>query len=119
MPLEFKPKTEEELKDILNFPEGGYRFVVVNAEDVIGRNNEPAIRVTMRIYDAENKFIRLTEYLKASSLFRLLHFCQSIGMENQYKNGKLDKEQIIGKEGYAYIVVENGNNKIRKYLVKK
>ena len=50
MPLEFQPKTEEELKTFVLLPEGEYDFDVIGAEEQTSKSGNAMIKLTLKVY---------------------------------------------------------------------
>lgn len=113
----FKPLSDEEINAINNrdlLPDGLYPFSVKSAELHHSEQGNVSFKVTLLVYYAEKNEKRyVTDYLSTSEvmMFKLKHFCESIGIENKYKEGNISGIDCIDREGVVKIGTQKGGAK--------
>jgi hypothetical protein len=121
----FEPKTEEELTDLLEDGDGD--FEVITAEAQTSKNQNPMIKLSLKVWDkkGDQKFVYDYLILNGSkfSIRKIKHFCDSCGMEEFYKAGKFSAKDCVGRSGKCVIGIEKGTveypndkNVIRSYV---
>lgn len=113
--LQFQPKNENELFDLL--PEGVYQFKVVEAcPHTSQTTGNQSIKLVLDVGGKELKC-----YLSVNYLFLLKHFCDTVGLEEAYQQGILSADLCKNKHGLCKVVVEDpapGTNYFPKNVVK-
>lgn len=112
MSFSFNPLSDEQIIALSNqnlLPDGDYDFEVVNAVSSYSDAGNAMIKVTLSVKCGKEARI-ITDYLVASEkmMFKLKHFCESIGLENEYKSGNFLVSGCITRVGRAKIVLEKG-----------
>lgn len=122
MPMKFTPKSEKEINDERLLPEGEYSFEVSGAEAAQSKKGNDMIVLTVRVYKPDGSFVLVTDYLLEAMLYKLLHFCQAVGLEEKYNQGILDANDCIGKTGVLKLKIDPegdypAKNSIKDYVV--
>lgn len=122
--MTFTPKTEAQLRERSLWPEGSYDFRVAEATECQSKAGNDQIKLKLVIYKGEaTRFVY--DYLQASLEYKLRHFCEATGLLAKYDSGRLNADDMVGREGIAQIKVEpaSGNyeakNAVKDYVVKK
>ena len=107
--MQFKPKSEEEVRRI--FEKGEYQFKVTDAIERNSAKGNPMIELTLEIYHSTitGKTNIVKCFLMTSEPnfeFLIRHFCYSVGLIQSYESGNLIASTLIGKYGYALIGIE-------------
>jgi hypothetical protein len=104
--MQFKAKTEEELKAELVMPEGEYDFEVIEAADTVSKKGNDMITVKLKVFAPDGGFRLVTDYLMEKMAFKLRHFCETTGMIDRYDAGDLMARHCEGRTGRVLIQVE-------------
>lgn len=100
--LQFEPKKEEELTDLLEKGEGNYEVIDATRKDSKSNGN-PMIELKLKVWDKAGNQGFIYDYLMLTaskfSMRKIRHFCYSCGLENMYDSGKLNATDCIGKSG--------------------
>jgi hypothetical protein len=125
--MQFKPKTEQELKDELALnllPKGDYDFEVLDATDTLSKAGNEMIKLKLRVYDKQGKGVIVFDYLLESMAYKFKHFCDTVGLSSQYEAGKVIGEECIGKAGVLEIIIQEDKtgqygprNSVKDYVV--
>lgn len=111
--FEFSPKTDAEIEAIKNqglLTDGVYSFVVKEVEPGVSQSNNQMLKVKLGVLDNAGNERNLIDYLVATDkmIFKLKHFCESIGIEDKYSQGKFSPSDCINRCGRAKIGVQKG-----------
>jgi hypothetical protein len=103
--LEFEPKSEQELLNLLS--EGEYDFHVQSAENWVSHSSgNKSIKLTLYLYTPDGRqFVNYT-YLSQNYLLLVKHFCEATDLEQYYNSGKLTPELCIGKKGRCKVIIK-------------
>lgn len=124
--LTFKPKTDDEIQREMLIPEGEYNFEVSKAIEKISKAGNPMIELTIKIWDHEGKEKTIYDYLmtgKPAYLYKIKHFCYSIGKGDLYENGKISDVELMGGSGKLILVIRDSKdnypprNAVKDYIV--
>jgi hypothetical protein len=123
MTFNFHPKTDEEIERMHLLPDGTYRFTVRNALETVSKEKgNPMVRVDLEIYGHDGGSSLMSDYLVASDkmAWKIKHFCDTLGLLEQYQKGNLEAQNLIRLEGYAQVVTEKrseypARNKVKDY----
>lgn len=122
--MTFTPKTEAQLREQGLWPEGSYDFRVAEATECQSKAGNDQIKLKLVIYKGEDtRFVY--DYLTASMEYKLRHFCEATGLLAKYDSGRLNADDMVGREGIVQIRIEpaSGNyeakNAVKDYVVKK
>ena len=107
--MQFKPKSEEEVKRI--FSKGEYAFKVIDAIERDSSKGNPMIELNLEIYHStitgKTNLVRCFLMTSEPNFeFLIRHFCYSIGMSESYESGNLIASTLVGKFGTALIGIE-------------
>jgi len=119
--MEFKPKSEEEVKKGSCMPAGEYDFEVLEASDAISKKGSAMIKIHIGLYDGPEIAWRVFDYLLPQMEAKLRHFCDSTGLLSKYESGTLTAADCKGRAGKVQIVVEQSEqygaqNKVKDYV---
>lgn len=122
MTFNFKPKTDEEIERMNLLSDGAYRFTVRNAVETVSKSGNPMVRLDLEIYGHDGGSTFITDYMVSSEkmAWKIKHFCETLGLLEQYQKGMLDTPNLIRSEGYAQVVTEKrseypARNKVKDY----
>lgn len=126
MSMQFKPKTEKEIKEAALAPEGEYDFEVLGAEDTASKKTgAPMIKVTLGLYSGESIRWRVTDYLLAAMEAKLRHFCDGVGLLSKYEFGSLCAADCLGRSGKLKLSIKQDKtgtypdqNAVKDYIVR-
>lgn len=128
--MQFKPKTEKELKEAMLWPAGEYDFEIVKAESATSGPNSkspgtPYIKLIARIFNNEGGERMLNALLHPNMEYQLYQFCNETGLADKYESGQLTPLDCEGKAGKVEIKVtpENGSfpakNEVKRWGLKE
>jgi hypothetical protein len=122
--MNFKAKTEDQIREEMLLPEGEYGFEVISSQDKISKNGNAMIAVELGVFNKDGGMRKVKDYLLASFAFKLRHFCDCVGLLPQYQSGSLCAEDCQGRTGTCKVVVKaaEGNyppkNEIKDYVIR-
>jgi hypothetical protein len=98
---------------------GTYDFTVVEAEDTIyeQNDNEPQIKVLLRIYYGEDNTILLNQWL--SSTVKVYRLKQFLGLQEDWEAEEVDPADLFGLSGKLELTVYEDRNKVKRNGVGK
>jgi hypothetical protein len=105
--MQFKPKTEDEIQRENLLEEGAYPFQVVEAAEGKSKKGNDMITVKLRLYRPSGGECFVFDYLLEAMAFKLLHFCEEVGLADKYEAGTLTDEDCVGKEGMVMIGIQD------------
>lgn len=108
--MKFAPKTEKEIAEANNIPNGDYPFEVINAVDTKSKSDNDMIKLTLRVYVGEQSR-QIDDYLLEAMPGKLFQFCSYTGLAQQYQDGTLKAEDCLGKSGFLTIGNQKGKAK--------
>ena len=113
MAMQFKPKTENEIREAQLWPKGEYDFRVTKAERAVGgeQSKNPGveyIKLTIQIYNdgGMSRFVNGVLHPKMDAQLR--HFCEVGKMLDKYEQGTLEAEDCLGVDGRVKIKIREG-----------
>jgi hypothetical protein len=111
--LNYDPKPEEELIDLLEIGDGD--FEVVEATEKHSKSNgNPMIELKLKAWDSKGQEGFMYDYLMLTgnnfSLRKIRHFCYSCGLDALYEQGRLSALDCTGKSGKLKIDFKKGEN---------
>lgn len=122
MALKYTAKTEKEIQEEKNMPEGEYSFEISGAEDYVSKAGNEMIKLTVRVFKPDGSFNLVDDYLTEKMLYKILHLCEAVNMQEKYASGVLEPEDFIGKQGKLKLVIQEGKdgysdrNSIKDYI---
>jgi hypothetical protein len=116
MAFTFTPLSDEEIQAVKNrslMPNGVYPFVVKSAEHAISQSNNPMIKVTLAVMDKEGNERLIPDWLLATdtSIEKLKHFCDSIGLVETYARGSFEPHEFLNRSGRCLVGIQKGKTK--------
>jgi hypothetical protein len=111
--LNFEPKEENDLIDLLEVGDGD--FEVVEATEKLSKSNgNPMIELKLKVWDSKGQEGIIFDYLMLTasnfSLRKIRHFCFSCGLAHLYDKGILSGADCVGKAGKLKIDFQKGTN---------
>ncbi len=112
----FTPKSEAEIHAIQNrglLPDGIYPFIVREVKQEVSKSNNNMLKVVISVTGQNNDRRNVVDYLLATDemMFKLRHFCETVGLEKEYESGSFMPNQFINRGGFAKIGTKKGNAK--------
>lgn len=118
--INFKHMTEQEINDQKLAPEGRYPFSILqirylddNGNPMITTNGNQKADIKLAIIDSNGAERHIYDSLvfHPSMMFKIKHFMETIGCDQDYENDKFDAQSYIGKRGMVHIIVKKGEPK--------
>ncbi len=109
----FVPKTEEEIRHIQNrllLPDGVYPFIVREAKPMKSSAGNSMVQLRLECTAHDGYKHTVFDFLVATEemLFKIKHFCETAGIEQEYAAGQFNPPDLVGKEGLARITIQRG-----------
>lgn len=116
MAFRFNPKTDEEINAIQNqalLPDGVYSFFVKGIEEQVSKTGNQMLKLRLLVigHDKSERYINDFLLITDKMIFKLKHFCETIGFEKEYLAGMFDLRQCINRSGRARIGIQKGSAK--------
>ena len=121
--LEFPPLDEREILNLLDV--GTYEFYTFKAEDTTSKKSgRPMIKLILKVIDKNGEERTVTDYLIDTMLYKVKHYCDSVGLEEEYKSGNLNAALCEGRSGKVKIIIDepeedsafNPKNAVKDYV---
>lgn len=97
--MQFIPMTEEEINLLDLIEPGIYQFLVMAGEDVISKNGNEMIKLTIKIWDKNGSERIVFDYLLTQIPHKIRHFCTTTDQLHKYEQGTLSDRDCKGKSG--------------------
>lgn len=100
--------SDEELDKANLLEDGTYDFEVAKAERQTSKSGNPMVKLSLRVWDKQGAEHYIYDYLVFSHIAfcnrKIKHFCQSTGIEEDYKKGNIreELEHLSGKVLIGY-----------------
>lgn len=116
-----KEEAERSRKSLLE--PGEYEFAVINAISAMSNTNpkyadpskpsNPMIVLELTVWDKEGHEISIKDYLVSSEKmnWKIIHFCESVGLMQEYETGKFNENYCKGKIGKLILGIQKGKIK--------
>jgi hypothetical protein len=130
MSFSFPVMTEEEIQALNLVDEGIYDFEVVKATQKTSKSGNQMIELQLAIWDDKGKNHIVFDYLVSitSMIYKIKHFCDTVGLTAEYQSGNFDVMQCEGRRGKVHIIVQAGQpnpnggmysdkNAVRDYVI--
>jgi hypothetical protein len=113
--VKFDPKIKS--RDPL--PPGAYAFEVLKAEETTSKNGNDMIKLSLQVMGPEYD-VYVNDWLLQKVLHRLMHFCETAGLEEQFVAGNLTADDCQGATGRVILEIEDKpgfspKNKVKDY----
>lgn len=105
--MRFSPKNDDELNSFELLPAGEYDFKVIKAKDRISSAGNEMIELEIDVYSVDGKKVRVFDYLLEAMAFKLKHFCQAVGLSNEYEEGSLSAGMCFSRVGRCKIEIKH------------
>lgn len=92
---------------------GVYDFQVLKAEQKRSKSGNQMIELTLAVWDANGVQRHIFDYLVSmpSMVYKIKHFCDTVGLTKEYLAGCLNVNDCVDKCGKAEIIIQKGNQK--------
>lgn len=101
--LKFQPKTEDQLKPLLQ--PGEYAFETLTATAKKSKNGNDMIQILLKVYRGDGTTHLIYDYLMNSVEYKIKHYCDSVGLEEKYNQGFLEEWDFKNKCGIAKVYI--------------
>jgi hypothetical protein len=113
MSFSFLPRSDDEIHAIQNralLSDGIYPFIVKAIESQVSKSNNSMLKLKIGVIDAKGEERNIIDYLLGTDqmIYKLKHFCESIGMEDKYAKGNFEPQDCINRSGKVKIGVQKG-----------
>lgn len=105
--MKFNPKNDIELNNFKLLPRGEYYFEVIKAKDRVSSAGNEMIELELDVYADDGKKSRVFDYLLEIVAYKLKHFCQAVGLSNEYDIGNLSADMCIGRSGRCKVEIKH------------
>lgn len=114
--FKFDSKTDEQIqamKESTLLEAGEYSFEVRAVTQTVSKSGNQMLEVLLGITDKNGEVRTIKDYLMAidSMIFKLKHFCEAIGLSEEYKAGNLDVMKCFDRTGRCKVNVQKGKLK--------
>ena len=103
--MQFNSKSREELARESLTPPGEYDFEIMRAEETTSKKGNEMIKLKLRVF-VENGEIHVYDYLVAGMEYKLANFCDAIGRSEDYDDGEINADNLVGCAGKLKLVIE-------------
>lgn len=103
--MQFNSKSREELARESLTPPGEYDFEIISAEETTSKKGNEMIKLKLRVF-VENGEIHVYDYLVAGMEYKLANFCDAIGRSDDYDDGEINADNLVGCAGKLKLVIE-------------
>lgn len=103
--MQFNSRSREELARESLTPPGEYDFEIISAEETTSKKGNEMIKLKLRVF-VENGEIHVYDYLVAGMEYKLANFCDAIGRSDDYDNGEINADNLVGCAGKLKLVIE-------------
>jgi hypothetical protein len=101
----FTPLSELECLNLMQ--PGEYDFSVEKAEPKVSKKTgKDMIMLTLRVYDNLGRERVVIDHLIDSLMYKVKHFCDSVGLEAEYAAGGFLPEICVGRSGKCKIIID-------------
>lgn len=112
--IEFKTRSKEELSDMALVKKGNYKFKIQDVKCRRSAAGNDYLNVHFIIWDHNSScekgiFDKLMLIDSPRHLAKLMNFCKSIGIVNEYDSGKFNFQAWNGKTGILKLDIDPGN----------
>lgn len=103
--MQFNSRSREELARESLTPPGEYDFEIISAEETTSKKGNEMIKLKLRVF-VENGEIHVYDYLVAGMDYKLANFCDAIGRSDDYDDGEINADNLVGCAGKLKLVIE-------------
>lgn len=105
--MRFTPLSESEMKAQQGVLKPGIAdFEVADALDMISRQGNEMIKLTLKVNDVDGTRGTVFDYLVSNVQWKILGFFQSIGTPQDYIQGNMNPDALIGACGKCSLVIQ-------------
>lgn len=113
MSFSFPPLSDEQINEIQNrglLADGIYPFTVKGVEQQSSKAGNPMLKVRIGVLAEGGDERNIFDYLVAAPemVFKIKHFCETIGLEDKYLKGNFQPNDCINRSGKVKIGIQKG-----------
>lgn len=114
--FDYEPMTDEECEKERQYQmvePGIYDFQVIFAESRISKSGNSMIELKLKIYNNNGIEYIIIDYLLGTRNmgWKTKHFCDSVGLSEEYNKKEFNEILCLNKCGKANIIIKKGNQK--------
>jgi hypothetical protein len=115
MIMKITPRSEQEINEMGVFPAGEYDFEVIGAKEELSKAGDEMLHLICRVWPSNGDSpIQIHDYLLdahfKSMAQKLRNFCFVTGLENEYRQGGLIADVVLGRTGRCAVEVQKDRN---------
>lgn len=109
--MQFNSRSREELARESLTPPGEYDFEIISAEEKVskkkpdGSGGNPMIELKLRVFVPRGE-IYVKDWLVVGMEYKLANFCDAIGRSDDYDDGEINADNLVGCAGKLKLVIE-------------
>ncbi len=116
MSFSFNPLSDEQINALQNrdlLADGIYPFTVKSIEQQESKSGNPMLKVRIGVMPKEGEERNIFDYLVSTEqmMFKIKHFCETIGLEDKYTKGNFAPIDCLNRSGKVKIGVQKGGPK--------
>ena len=105
--MEFKPRTEQEIRESRLLAKGVYEFEVLDAAEKLSKaSGKPMIELKLKVSGASGISRIVTDYLVSTLDGKLRHAAEACGIVDKYNRGSLADTDFLRKRGKLKLTIE-------------
>lgn len=129
--MKITPRSAQEIAEMGLLPKGEYDFEVQHAADAVSgpQSKSPGtemIKLNLAVFTDSGRKQFVRDLLHPAMEVKLRHFCEAVGLLDQYNDGSLIADHCFGRSGRVKIKItedKDGNyppkNEVADYVVNK
>lgn len=111
----YEPLTQEQCEKENSFPlmePGTYNFQVLESKYKLSKTGNNMIELILTVWDNNGKEFHIYDYLVATPkmMWKTLHFCKAVGLEQEYLGKKFNEDLCINRSGKVDIIYQAGQS---------
>lgn len=108
MNFTYQPLTEEQIQLLNLWPEGDYKFQTIRAIEKVSQTGAPMIEIHQKIWNEKGEERVIYDYFLNTPnwIFKLKHYCDTTGLDSEYKNGTFNASLCQDKEGWLRLIIQ-------------
>lgn len=109
--MEFDAKTEKQIVEEMVWPKGEYDFEVIACKQKTSQRGNDMFEVHLRISDTKGNSKVIKDYLLPQFAMKFKRAMEAMGLEQQYMQGCVDDDDLVGKTGRIKMIIERDRAK--------
>jgi hypothetical protein len=108
--MQFKPLTEQEIRDNKFLPTGTYLFTVKSAKDNLPPGGTHTIDLLLIVNRGDGRTYPIKDSLSPANMGKLHSACLACGLADKYRMGQINAADFERKTGYARVFLNPSRN---------